>query len=131
MMRPMRTLAVVSCAIALGAASPVKGAARCPRASLTLVQAADLQTRAFAALSKEDWDVWRAVATDDFTAHENGQAYDRDGFFKLIADAHRAGTGLRWSVTRPSVDSRCGLALIWYLNEGTVTRNGVHTCQVS
>lgn len=121
----MKLSAMMLCALVLGAAWPVAAAPACTGGSLTLVSATDLQTRVFGALANEDRAAWVALATDDFVAHENGKAYDRDGFYELIANAHRSGTGLNWSVTRPSVESRCGLALLWYVNEGTVTRGGV------
>lgn len=118
-------VAVLLCSALL--AAPAVARTGCAAADVTVEQAAALQNDAFRILTVEDRAAWEALASDDFVAHENGKAYDRTGFFDLLAGAHRAGTGLKWAVSEPVLEARCGLALLSYVNSGVVTKNGVST----
>lgn len=94
------------------------------RTLLTERNAVALQTQMLDALSREDRTAFRRLTTDDLVLNERGKVYDRDGLFAIASDAHRAGTRIVWRVTNPQVTSDCRLAVMSYINSGSVQTRG-------
>jgi hypothetical protein len=106
---------LVFSAYSAGAACPPPAAAE---ADVTVAMTA-------AAAKTDDLEGFHAVTTPDFYAFENGKRFDGDALMQLIKTAHAGGTRYEWSVTQPRVEADCGMALITYVNVGSITVNGV------
>jgi hypothetical protein len=118
---------VLGCAVALAGLLTVQSVAaadRCKSKPLTAVEARRLQDRIFDVLTRDDLAAWKSQIAADFVAYENGKAYDGQEFFDLIAGAHKAGAKLVWSVSNDVADIDCELAVIHYVNTGSVGRPG-------
>lgn len=75
----------------------------------------------YTTLRKDDLDVWRTAITKDFIAFDGGKPFDGDALFDLIKANHAKGAVYEWTVNAPKVDVACDMALITYLNTGSVT----------
>ena len=78
----------------------------------------------FAALKGEDRAAVERLTTTDFRAFERGRILDRDGFFGLVQQAHRQGLHLQWSVTDERVALACEVAVMNYVNKGSINGPG-------
>ena len=78
----------------------------------------------FAALENEDHTTFNAVTTPDFRAFEGGKVFDRDSLMSLIQQVHKAGKRYRWSITDERVDQDQRVAVINYVNKGTISDGG-------
>ena len=119
-----RTFALASFGLALVLTSPA-AAAPCPAPPLADNDVTAAVTAMYAAAAKDDLDGFHAVTTPDFYAFDGGKRFDGDALMQLIRTAHAGGVKFTWSVTQPKVEADCGLALITYVNAGSVTANGV------
>ena len=109
----------LTCALALVAsltAQSATAAETCKSKPLSAVEAKRLQDRVFDVLTRDDLPAWKSLITPDFLAYENGKAYDGQGFFDLIAGAHKVGAKLVWSVSNDVADIDCALAVLHYVN---------------
>ncbi len=101
----------------------VSAATCAPQASVSADVAATM-TAMYAAAKADDLDGFHAVTTPDFYAFESGRRVEGDGMMQIVKAAHAAGTRFDWSVTAPKVEADCRLALVTYVNVGSVTTNG-------
>jgi len=127
-MSPKRALSMIASAvIALaGVAVPAAQAgAVCPPPVSAEADVTATMTAMYAAAKADDLEGFHAVTTPDFYAFENGKRFDGDALMQLIKTAHAGGTRYEWSVTQPKVEADCGMALITYVNVGSITVNGV------
>jgi hypothetical protein len=120
----MRFAAGLILAAALVSPETATAAETCTSKPMTAIEAKQLQDLFYDALTREDVALWGRLTTSDFVAFENGRPYDAKGFFDLVAGAHKAGTALKWSVADEKVEIACNLAVMRYVNVGSVTRAG-------
>lgn len=78
----------------------------------------------YAALQADDLTAWRAVTTQDFLAYDVGQRFDGDALLELIKVRHAEGFVFEWTVNDPKVEVDCNVALVTYVNTGSVTQAG-------
>ncbi len=114
-------LALPACLLAL---SGTASAATCPAPAGAEADVTAAMTAMYAAAKADDLDGFHAVTTPDFYAFENGRRVEGDGMMQIVKSFHAAGTRFDWSVTQPVVEADCGMALITYVNVGSVTTNG-------
>ena len=119
-----KMFALASSGLALVLASPA-AAAPCPAPPSADNAVTAAVTAMYAAAAKDDLDGFHAVTTPDFYAFDGGRRFDGDALMRLIRTAHAGGVKFTWSVTQPQVEADCGLALITYVNAGSMTANGV------
>lgn len=106
---------------ALLASAPIPAQASMHGSStLTPAAAAALQARVLAALGRGDRAAWQALTTSDFQAIEHGKAYDRDGFLQVLTGLQASGHTFRWSVTEPRLQADRDLAVLSYVNLGSI-----------
>lgn len=74
----------------------------------------------YAALAADDVAAWQAATSPGFFAFERGERFDRDTLARVIAEAHAKGRRFVWNVTEPVVDIDCKLAVVTYVNAGTI-----------
>ena len=112
----------------LGALIPVIAQAQsdpgCSRNTLSPAQVISLQTRLFAALGQDDRRTWDLLVAPEFRAFERGKQYSSSDFFGLVADVHKKGIQLVWSVTESHIESDCRLAVMSYVNVGSIAERG-------
>ena len=85
----------------------------------------------YAALTKDDLDGWRAAITKDFFSYDGGKRFHGDALFDLIKTNHGKGTVYVWTVNTPKVDVACDMALVTYVNTGSVTSSSAAMRSVS
>jgi hypothetical protein len=85
----------------------------------------------YTALTKDDLDIWRTAIAKDFFSFDGGKRFDGDALFDLIKANHAKGTVYVWTVNDPKVDVVCDMALVTYINTGSVTSSANGTRNVS
>lgn len=131
MKRVMMAVAALA-AIALSAcahASPAPAA--CPAPDKAITEVAQVMRDMYTALTKDDLDGWHAAITKDFFSFDGGKRFDGDALFDLIKTNHAKGTVYVWTVNTPKVDVACDMALVTYVNTGSVTPPAATTRNVS
>ena len=121
MLRALMALA----ALALPActhATPPPASAACP-ANAT-AEVAQTMRDMYAALMTDDLNAWHAVTTPDYFAYDVGQRFDGDALLVLVKDRHAEGVVFEWNVNDPKVEVDCNVALVTYVNTGSVTQAG-------
>jgi ketosteroid isomerase-like protein len=103
-------------------ATPTPASASCP-ANAT-AEVAQTMRDMYAALKTDDLNAWHAVTTQDFFAYDVGQRFDGDALLALIKDRHAQGVVFEWTVNDPKVEVDCNVALVTYVNTGSVTQAG-------
>lgn len=78
----------------------------------------------YAALMIDDLNAWHAVTTKDFFAYDVGRRFDGDALMNLIKERHAQGVIFEWTVNDPKVEVDCNVALVTYVNTGSVTQAG-------
>lgn len=78
----------------------------------------------YAALMIDDLNAWHAVTTKDFYAYDVGRRFDGDALMNLIKERHAQGVVFEWTVNDPKVEVDCSVALVTYVNTGSVTQAG-------
>jgi hypothetical protein len=126
----MKLVCLLAWTLGFAMPSSVFAAPACPEDPLSEGQAVQIQGQLFSALEHEDRTAWNLLVAPDFSAAERGKLYDSTNFFNLIASAHRAGIKLSWSVTEERIQSDCKLAIMSYVNEGSVTNKGEDPAKV-
>jgi ketosteroid isomerase-like protein len=58
--------------------------------------------------------------TSDFYSYDGGKRFGGDELMELVKQAHAAGKVFVWNVTKPEVRIHGDVALITYVNEGSV-----------
>lgn len=81
-----------------------------------------LQTDVFTALQHDDRAAWERITVPDFRAFERGKQYGRASFFNLVLGMHQAGVQAVWSVTEAHVQVDHGIAVMSYVNAGSVAK---------
>jgi Domain of unknown function (DUF4440) len=79
----------------------------------------------YAALMIDDLEAFRTATTRDFFAYDVGQRFDGDDLLNRIKDRHAQGVVFEWTVNDPKVEIACDMALVTYINTGSVTQAGV------
>jgi Domain of unknown function (DUF4440) len=79
----------------------------------------------YAALMIDDLEAFRTATTRDFFAYDAGKRFDGDALANLVKDLHAQGAVYEWTVNDPKVEIGCDMALVTYVNTGSVTRAGV------
>ena len=120
----MKSVSLLAAAITLATTVSVRAAPACPVDPLSESQAVQIQTRIFSAIEHEDRAAWNLLVTTDFSAAERGKLYDSAKFFGMIASAHSAGLKLNWAVTGQRFEADCNLAIMSYINHGSVADRG-------
>ena len=120
----LRTLIALA-ALALPACmhtTPAPASAACP--ANAPAEVAQTMRDMYAALMTDDLNAWRAVTTQDFFAYDVGQRFDSDALLDLIKVRHHEGFVFEWNVNDPKVEVDCNVALVTYVNTGSVTQAG-------
>jgi len=120
---PAIASALVAVAASVLPAGPADAA--CPPPAAAEADVTATITAMYAAAKTDDLDAFHAVTTPDFYAFDNGRRFDGDALMQLLKTAHAGGTRYEWSVTQPKVEADCRMALITYVNVGSVSVNGL------
>lgn len=96
----------------------------CSRNALSPAQVIGLQTRLFTAMGQDDRRTWDLLVAPEFRAFERGEQYSGPDFFGIVADAHKKGIQLVWSVTESHIEIDCKLAVMSYVNVGSIAERG-------
>ena len=73
----------------------------------------------FDALAKDDLAAFQRIVTADFTAFELGKRMTAYELFQLVADSHRSGRVINWSIGPVGARSHCDLAWAAWDNIGS------------
>ena len=73
----------------------------------------------FDALAKDDQAAFQRVVTTDFTAFELGKKMTANELFQLVADSHRSGRVINWSIGPVAARRHCDLAWAAWDNIGS------------
>lgn len=125
MKRMTMALAALAAAALSACATAPSAPATCPAADSAATEAAQVVRDMYAALKTDDLTGWQAATTKDFFAYDVGQRFDGDALLNLIKDLHAQGAVFEWTVNDPKVEATCDMALVTYVNTGSVTRDGV------
>lgn len=98
--------------------------ASCPAPATATAEAAQTMRDMYAALMADDVNAFRAATAKDFFAYDAGQRFDGDALIDLIKDLHARGMVFEWNVNDPKVEVDCNVALVTYVNTGSVTQAG-------
>jgi len=131
MKRVMMALAAFAAAIVSACAHVAPVPAACPAPDKAIAEVGQTMRDMYAALTKDDLGAWRAVITKDFFSFDGGKRFDRDALFDLIKTNHAKGTVYVWTVNIPKVDLACDMALVTYVNTGSVTSSSAAMRSVS
>lgn len=119
MIRLVAIALVAACARSPRAAAPAPVCAPSQHAPVDAVRAM------YAALAADDTTAWQAATSPEFFAYDIGERFDRAGLARVIAEAHAKGRRFVWNVTEPVVDIDCTLAVVTYVNAGSVDEQPV------
>jgi hypothetical protein len=78
----------------------------------------------YAALKIDDAQAFHAAVTSDFFTFDGGKRFDGDALLALIKAAHDRGAVYEWQVVDPKVEVACKVALVTYVNTGSLTEAG-------
>ncbi|MDP3493252.1 MAG: nuclear transport factor 2 family protein [Hyphomonadaceae bacterium] len=123
----LATAALSACAHGAAAPAPVS----CPAPDSAITEVAQVMRDMYTALTKDDLDGWHAAITKDFFSFDVGKRFDGDALFDVIKTNHAKGTVYVWTVNDPRIDVACDMALITYVNTGSVTPSAGATRNVS
>ena len=98
----------------------VEAAAPFHQTNPTIAQLTQIQTNLLAVLEREDRTEWARITTPDFLAFERGKVYNADSFFDLVVNMHKRRIHAKWSVTFPRLDADGTVAIMSYINEGSL-----------
>lgn len=101
--------------------SPASVSAACPAPDKANAEVAQVMRNMYAALTTDDLAGWHGAITKDFFSFDGGKRFDGDALFDLIKTNHGKGTVYVWTVNDPKVDVMCDMALVTYVNTGSVT----------
>ncbi len=119
----MRVSWAAIAAFAAASALPAHAQACAPKAG---AEAAIVQTMRdmYESLKADDIDGFHAVTASDFFTFDGGKRFDGDALMALIKAAHDRGAVYDWSVAEPKVEVDCSMALLTYVNIGSLTEKG-------
>jgi ketosteroid isomerase-like protein len=110
---------------ALSACAHVAAApASCPGRDKSVADVAQAMRDMYAALKTDDLKAFRVVTTRDFFAFDGGKRFDGAALMDLIKAAHDKGAVYEWHVNDPKVEVSCDVALVTYVNTGSLTEAG-------
>ena len=73
----------------------------------------------FDALGKDDEAAFQRIVTTDFTAFELGKKMTANELFQLVADSHRSGRVINWSIGPVAARRHCDMAWAAWDNIGS------------
>ena len=73
----------------------------------------------FDALAKDDQAAFQRIVTTDFYAFELGKKMTANELFQLVADSHRSGRVINWSIGPVAARSHCNMAWASWNNIGS------------
>ncbi len=124
----MRRVSFAIAALAITALSACAHAAAapasCPGQNKSIADVAQVMSDMYAALKTDDLQGFRAVTTRDFFAFDGGKRFDGDALMDLVKGLHDKGAIYEWQVNDPKVEVACDMALVTYVNTGSVTDTG-------
>jgi len=123
----LATLAASACTHAPSASAP----ASCPAPAKAMADVSQTMRDMYAALQTDNLDGWRTATTKDFFSFDVGKRFDGDALFDLIKANHAKGTVYVWTVNDPKVNQACDMALVTYVNTGSVTSSSAAMRSVS
>jgi len=77
--------------------------------------------RVFATLGEDDQVGLKEILCDDFHAFENGVRVTSRQLLDLMSRYHAEGRRYRWSVHSPQIEVEGNLAVVVYVNHGSIT----------
>jgi len=77
--------------------------------------------RVFATLGEDDQVGLKEILCDDFHAFENGVRVTSRELLDLMSRYHAEGRRYRWSVHSPQIEVEGNLAVVVYVNHGSIT----------
>ncbi len=78
----------------------------------------------FDAARKDDEASFRKITTDSFYAYDGGKKFTGEALLDVVKAAHRRGDIYIWNVTEPQTMADCKLALVTWVNQGSVAKQG-------
>ena len=104
--------------LAVAVASPAQArSCASSRQDVTLI---DRAIRSFFdALAKDDQAAFQRIVTTDFTAFELGKKMTANELFQLVADSHRSGRVINWSIGPVAARRHCDMAWAAWDNIGS------------
>ncbi|MDP3738543.1 MAG: nuclear transport factor 2 family protein [Hyphomonadaceae bacterium] len=124
MQRAMIAFAALAMAGLSACAHVAPTPASCPAPDKASTDAAQAMRDMYTALKADDLKGFRAVTTSDFFAFDVGKRFDGDALMNLVKAAHNRGAVYEWQVNDPKVDVACDMALVTYINNGSMTEAG-------
>jgi len=76
------------------------------------------------ALGRDDRAAFRRLLTPDFVAFEFAERFTADTLFSLVADAHREGVTIRWTIGPMTIRVDCQTAWAQWDNRGSSGKSG-------
>lgn len=114
-------LAIAGITACSHAASP---SASCPVPGAAVAEVAATMREMYAALKADDAQAFNAATTGDFFAFEVGKRLDSASLLTTIKAAHDRGAVYEWTVVDPKIEVECNMALVTYVNDGSLTEAG-------
>lgn len=116
----LAALVLPACTHAIPTSTPTS----CPAPAQAVADVGQTMRDMYAALMTDDLYAFHAVTTKDFFAYDVGQRFDGDALIDLIKERHAQGVVFDWNVNDPKVEVDCNVALVTYVNTGSVTQAG-------
>lgn len=124
----MQRIRIACAALAITALSACAHAppapASCPAPDKSIADVAQAMHDMYAALKADDLQGFHAVTTRDFFAFDVGRRFDGDALMDLVKAAHDRGAVYEWHVNDPKVEVACDMALVTYINTGSLAEAG-------
>ncbi len=98
--------------------------ASCPSRESIATEVAQTMRDMYTALKADDYAGFHAAVTSDFFAFDAGKRFDGDALMDLVKAQHEKGAVYEWQVNDPKVEVTCDMALVTYINTGSVTSDG-------
>lgn len=122
-----RVIAVLAALTTAGLSACVQtpaAPASCPARENAAAEVAQTMRDMYAAVKTDDYAGFHAAVTSDFFAFDVGTRFDGDALMDLIKAQHEKGFVYEWQINDPKVEVTCDMALVTYINTGSVTSNG-------
>jgi ketosteroid isomerase-like protein len=101
--------------------SPSTTAQTCATTPADQPQVIETMRQFYVAAGADDLQKFHTVVAPTFYAYDGGVRYEGDTLMALMKKAHDAGRVYVWTVTEPQVHLSCNVALLTYVNKGSMT----------
>jgi hypothetical protein len=123
-------LRTILCATGLALAAASGAQAACAPTKTAQAEVTKAVEQMFAAFQTDDLPAFKRAVTPDFHAYDVGSRFTAETLVDVIKAQHALGKHYVWTVTDPQVEQSCNLAVVTYINQGSIEANGVKTPQV-